>query len=167
MAGRRGGHTERRLRLAEEDAHSAGTAESRRALGALLAHQRSPAEGRERWSRALAEFQLEHDADGIGRTLEGLGYATRKQSDYEGVARALGRALPLGRARRRRRGISMAMGQIGLARWARGEHDLALDAAFEWARETAAAAGKRAGDDRRRATTLPACTGNEATSPAR
>ena len=132
------------LRLAEEDAHRAGTAESRRALGALLAHQRSPAEGRELLERALAEFESEHDPDGIVRTLEGLGYAAWKQSDYEASLEHSAEHLRRAELAADAEGISMAEGQIGLARWARGEHDLALRA-FERARDTAAAAGNARG----------------------
>ena len=132
------------LRSAEDAGHRGGIAESLRSLGALLAHQRSPAEGRELLERALAEFESEHDSDGIVRTLEGLGYAAWKQSDYEASLEYstdhLRRAELAGDAV----GISMAVGQIGLARWARGEHDLALRA-FERARDTAAAAGNARG----------------------
>lgn len=129
---------------AEAVGDAGGTAESLRALGALLAHQRSPGEGRDLLERALAEFEAEDDADGIVRTLEGLGYAAWKQSDYEASlehsTEHLRRAELAGDAV----GISMAVGQIGLARWARGEHDLALRA-FERARDTAVAAGNARG----------------------
>jgi tetratricopeptide (TPR) repeat protein len=132
------------LHLAEEDVDRRDMADSRRALGALLAYQRSPAEGREQLERALTEFESEHDPDGIVRTLEGLGYAAWKQSDYEASLEYSAKHLRRAELAADAVGISMAVGQIGLAHWARGEHDLAR-LAFERARDTAAAAGNARG----------------------